>query len=577
MKYPFLEIKKTISSILATSMKQLGYTQEIRLEIPPNQMGDFSFPCFQLCSQSKKSPNDTAKEIVSILPSYELIKSIDVVQGYINFHINTEYLISETIALILSMKHEYGNLSKKEKKVIIEHTSANPNGPFHVGRARNPIIGDTLTRLYRAAGYNCESQYYVDDLGKQVAILTWGLNNFSEKDIGLPNSDKPDHIAVGYYQKAYEQMKKNEGIEQEIGFIVKQSEHGDKETLKKIHTAYKPALEGMKESLQSINISIDTYIPESTFVQNKSVEQVIETLKKTKYCKKENGAYFLDLASFGIQGRSTKFFFVRNDGTSLYATRDIAYHQWKAQQADLLINVLGEDHKLESKQVEIGLTLCKVTNIPKTVFYAFVSLPEGKMSTRQGRVIYLDDLINECIQRAYIEVKKRRGEELTEQQMRTIAEIIGTGALRYNIIKVQPEKDIEFKWEDALNFEGNSAPFIQYAHARSASILAKHKTIMKYDKTITNALSHPSEIILIKKLSQFPEIIMTASEGFKPHLIANYLFDTASSFNQFYRDCPVLSDSNEKRKQARIHLVQATKIVLRNGLRILGIQAPDEM
>jgi len=563
--------------MLTTSIQQLEYTQDIRIEVPPNQMGDFSFPCFQLCSQSKKSPNDTAKEIASIIPNNELIKSIEVVHGYINFYINMEYLIKETITLILSMKHEYGNLPKKEKKVIIEHTSANPNGPFHVGRARNPIIGDTLTRIYRAAGYTSESQYYLDDLGKQVAILMWGLHHFTEKDIETPSLDKPDHIAVGYYQKAYEHMKENEHIEEEIGIIIKKSEQGDEEILKKIHTAYEPVLEGMKKSLQSINISIDSYIPESTFVQNKSVEQVIETLKKSKYCKKENGAFFLDLATFGIQGRSTKFFFVRNDGTSLYATRDIAYHQWKAQQADLLINVLGEDHKLESKQVEIGLTLCKESNLPKTVFYAFVSLPEGKMSTRHGRVIYLDDLIDECIQRAYNEVKKRRGDELNEQQMKKIAEIIGTGALRYNIIKVQPEKDIEFKWEDALNFEGNSAPFIQYAHARASSILAKLSKKSTYDENNMTSLTHPSEVLLIKKLSQLPEIITSASEGFKPHLIANYLFDTASSFNQFYRDCPVLNDATETRKQARIQLVQATKIVLRNGLQLLGIQAPEEM
>jgi len=278
---------------------------------------------------------------------------------------------------------------------------------------------------------------------------------------------------------------------------------------------------------------------------------------------------------FGIQGRNTKFFFVRKDGTTLYATRDIAYHLWKAKHVDMLINVLGEDHKLESKQVEIALTLLNAKLTPHVIFYSFVSLPGGKMSTRKGRVVYIDDLIDECIKRAYDEVKKRRGAELTEKKMKEIAEIIGIGALRYNIIKVQPEKDIVFKWEEALNFEGNAAPFIQYAHARACSILTKKQENIK---DINAALLiHESERQLIKRLAQFSLVIDEACSGCRPHSIAAYLYETASQFNQFYRDCPVLPEKDNKRRTARLALVDATRIVLNNGLALLGITAPEEM
>jgi arginyl-tRNA synthetase len=197
------------------------------------------------------------------------------------------------------------------------------------------------------------------------------------------------------------------------------------------------------------------------------------------------------------------------------------------------------------------------------------------MSTRRGRVVYLDDLIDECIEHAYEEVKKRRASELTESQMRNIAEQVGIGSLRYNIIKVQPEKDIVFTWEDALNFEGNAVPFIQYAHARACSILSKTNTnVHAFDPTL---LAHSSERVLIKKLALFPLVIEEASNACKPHSIANYLFEVASVFNQFYRDCPVLSEENAVLRSSRLALVRATEIVLKNALHLLGISAPAEM
>ena len=573
--YPLDECKKEITEHIQKTITQYHIPYEIRVETPPGNMGDFAFPCFPLAPLIKKSPNEIAKEIAKGISKSKWITKVEAQGGYVNFFIDTTNLTSITLQSILKNKETYGYLPKKKKKVIIEHTSANPNGPFHVGRARNPIIGDTLVRLYKAAGYDVESQFYVDDMGKQVAILAWGVHHLEQKNIPSTENTKADHQLVGYYQTANERMETDTTVAEHIGELVKKLERGDHNTVDMIHSSYAPVLEGLKQSLERINIHIDSFIPESTFVYDKSVDRIIKELKQTPYCHEEDDAFYLDMEPFGIHGRNTKFFFLRRDGTTLYATRDIAYHQWKAQQADILINVLGEDHRLESQQVKVALELLQTKILPKIVFYAFVSLPGGKMSTRQGRVVYLDDLIDECIERAYEEVKKRRASELTESQMRDIAEQVGIGSLRYNIIKVQPEKDIVFTWEDALNFEGNAVPFIQYAHARACSILSKMNT--KDHAFDATSLTHTSERTLIKKLALFPLVIEDASNGCKPHSIANYLFEVASAFNQFYRDCPVLSEENTVIRSSRLALVRATEIVLKNALDLLGISAPEEM
>ena len=575
MNYPLYEARNEIAALLDNVLTKLNYSCEVKLEIPPENMGDLAFPCFSLAPIAKKSPKDIAKDIAEKIEKGKWVAKIDTHGGYVNFYIDSERLVSATLNSILETKEEYGHLQKKNKKIIIEHTSANPNGPLHVGRARNPIIGDTLVRIYKAAGYDVESQFYLDDLGKQVAILTWGINNIDPNDVTPPKYEKPDHKNVGFYQEANKLMEEDETVAKEISEIVKKLEHGDSKTIERVHKAYKLVLEGINESLDRINIHIDKYVPESTFVTDKSVEKVISNLKKTQYCHEENSALYLDLESFGIHGRNTNFFFLRSDGTSLYATRDIAYHQWKAKHADMLINVLGEDHKLEARQVEIALKLQGEKILPKPVFYAFVSMPGGKMSTRRGRVVYLDQLIDECVERAYDEVKKRRGKELSEKKMKEISEMIGIGALRYNIIKVQPEKDIVFKWEEALNFEGNSAPFIQYAHARACGILSKKEDSVKDINALL--LKHDSELQLIKKLAKFPMVIDEACKGCRPHIITTYLCDIAAQFNQFYRDCHVLSEKNIELRKARLALVDSTRIVLRNGLNLLGIVAPEEM
>ncbi|HDN50782.1 MAG TPA: arginine--tRNA ligase, partial [Thermoplasmatales archaeon] len=277
----------------------------------------------------------------------------------------------------------------------------------------------------------------------------------------------------------------------------------------------------------------------------------------------------LDMEPFGVHGRDKRFYITRNDGTSLYATRDVAYHVWKGEQADMLINVLGEDHKLEAKFVEVALRLLH-KRVPETIFYSFVSLPEGKMSTRKARVVYLDDLIHEARERALAEVLKRRERD---DKIDHIAHHVAMGAIRYNIIKVRAEKPIVFKWEEALNFEGQSAPFIQYAHARCCSILRKAaRTPSQVDPHAE--YGHESERELVKTLARFPDVVGEGVRNRNPSAVAEYAHELASCFNAFYRDCKVLGSPDEEK---RLVLVAATRQVLRNSLHILGIEALEEM
>lgn len=558
-----------VAKILADAFSDLhvDISFENELEVPPEGMGDIAFPCFVLAPVFKKNPLNIAQDITAALGNKEKnwISKIESQGGYVNFFINEQKLAEFVLPLVLEKKSRYGSLSPKGQKVIVEHTSANPNGPLHVGRARNPIIGDTIARILLFAGYKVETQFYVDDMGKQVATLFWGVKNLDLK----MKDGKADHQLVPYYQNASRLLGEDETVKNEIEEIIRKCEAGDTRTLKELKQVYEKVLRGMMQSLQKLNISVDTCVDESTFVLDGSVKKVIEQLQHTEFSHRQNDAIYLDVEPFDIHGRNKKFFLTRKDGTSLYATRDIAYHIWKGTQADVLINILGEDHKLEAKLVEIALGILN-EKIPHTIFYSFVSLPEGKMSTRKGRAVYLDDLIEEAVERAHREVNQRR--DVTEEEAEFISEKVGIGAIRYNIIKVNPEKPIVFTWADALNFDGKSAPFIQYAHARCCSILNK----LKSDTIEAPSYSymHPQEIELIKIISLLPEIIKECASTYNPAPLAEYAYSLATSFNSFYRDCRVLGDEKEKE---RLALVYATKYTLKNALTLLGIEAMENM
>lgn len=565
--------KSEVEETVRDALSKMSIDLDFETEVPSADSADLAVPCFLMSKALRKAPKDIAEDIVGKICVKGLISGVSASNGYINFKMDDTKLITGTLSDIISMGDSYGCLPKKGIRVNVEHTSTNPTGPIHVGRARNPIIGDTLARAMKMCGYDVSTEYYVNDVGKQVVILTWGVNNISADQVVAEERDKNDHKLVAYYRLANKMMEEDPGVQDQIGEMLRKFEAGDKEVISVVRKTAETMLEGLRETLRNIDVTLDTYTWESKFIADGTARGIVDRLKESKYAgREEDGAYYLDLKEFGIQGKNTKFTFTRSDGTTLYTTRDLAYHLDKFKRADRVIDVLGEDQKLGSKQLCSALEILGCERMPEPMFYSFVSLPEGKMSTRKGVVVYLDDLIDEAVSRAYGEVKSRRS-DLPEEKMNEIAKTIGVGAVRYNIVRVQPEKQLVFKWEDALNFEGNSGPFLQYAHARACSMLRKAGD---FDTVIdASKLTDEYEIKLVKVLSRFESIIETAGEYRRVHLLPAYGHEVASAFNQFYAAVPVLASGAER--DARLTLVRCSKTVLRNVLACLGMGAPEEM
>lgn len=571
-------------------------------DAPEDINAEWTYPCFALAKQFNVSPKEMAEKIASQINVQGI--SVSVINGFINFSVDIAELAQNTHKIISEIYKFYGSGQLKDIRIILEHTSANPTDKLHVGRGRNPIIGDTLAKMLSFSGYKVESHYYVDDMGRQAVILAIGKEMYNNTEFrSKVISIIPEAQSLGEYQfgniivsdEHNQSILKATSIDCKAMLYVwlQKLESGDVEISKKVQTAAMQVLnEKIKPTLNTINAIIDEFDFESKYVVDGSVNDIISKLK-LKAPDNENGAYYIDMANHGVSGKDTRFFYTREDGTSLYTTRDLAYHLFKLNKFDKAINILGEDHKLQAKQLSVGLDMLGESKKPEVVFYSFVRLPDGKMSTRSGNVVFLDDLIQESVKRAYDEVKKHRP-DIDENKANSIAQDIGTSAVRYNIIKVQPEKSMVFKWEEALNFEGNSAPYIQYAYARCCSILNKidetktwvdtrHIVGSKLNKQKNDfinsdwsLLKHPSEQNLIRKISMFPTMVERNAESRRTHMMASDVYSIAMTFNQFYRDCQVICD-DEKLQNARVALVKATEIVLWNGMYLLGLKALGSM
>ena len=567
--------RNDVTGAVSAALKDMGAEDiDFQTEIPSVEGADLAVPCFTMSKALRKAPAAIAQELAERIKPAGSISSVSAVNGYLNFAMDQKTLVEGTLKDILEKDEAYGSHPAKGIRVNVEHTSTNPTGPIHVGRARNPIIGDTLARCFKMCGYETSTEYYVNDVGKQVVILTWGVNNLTEDQVDMTEDrDKTDHKWVAYYRLANKMMESDPAVQEEIADMLRRFEAGDHEVIDTVRKTAEGMLGGLSETLGNIGVFLDTYTWESRYIADGSARKVVEDLKKSKYAgQEENGAWYLDLKDFGIHGKNTKFTFTRADGTTLYTTRDLAYHLDKFTRADRVIDVLGEDQKLGSKQLCSALEILGCERMPEPMFYSFVSLPEGTMSTRKGVVVYLDDPIDEAVARAYEEVKTRRT-DLSEEKMREIARIIGVGAIRFNVIRVQPEKQFVFTWKEALNFDGNSGPFLQYSHARACSMIRKAGEFKR--SADASKLTDESEIRLAKVLAKFPDIIESAAEDRRVHLLPSYGHEVASAFNQFYAAVPVLSAKDCR--DERITLVDCTRIVLRNVLRCLGMGAPEEM
>lgn len=523
--------------------------------------GDLSIICFPGAQILKKSPEEVANEVSGLISNIKLVKKVFVVKAFCNIVLDWNALVLDVFKDI--GRNDYGRGISKNESVLVEHTSANATGPFHMGRARNPIIGDSISRLLKYNGYDVYTEYYVNDTGRQAATVAFGIKNYEGGA-----SEKQDHKLVECYRQASDALKNDEEVKSQIYEKMELIESGDKEVLFEVKNAAEMMLSGMRSSLKRLNAEADSYFHESDLILDGSVNKVIASLKNSDICVEEEGAFYLDLEDKNIAGRNQKFFFTRNNGLSLYTTRDIAYHLNKFERFPRALNILGEDHKLQSNLLNIALEELKSSK-PDNLFYSFVNLPGGKMSTRAGRVVYLDDMMEKIVQASF---ERLKDVEMTHEQKHSLSEKIGIGSLRYNIIKVQPEKGFTFNIDDALSIQGDSAPFAMYSHARMSSILNKYEKDIPELKLEVDLVE--SEIDLIRILAKWPQIIESSVTKLAIHNIPNYIHQLSSQFNNFYRDCKVIGDSNEP---LRINLVYSAKRVLFDALGILGIQAPERM
>ncbi|MEA3229862.1 MAG: arginine--tRNA ligase, partial [archaeon] len=477
---------------------------------------------------------------------------------------------------------------------MIEYISANPIHPLHIGSARNALLGKSLVNVFSCLNYNVMSHYYMNDIGLQVAKVAFGYSKLKDKTI----SERPDVWTGKIYAitssimdndaeikkelkakwpEMYDRLEKAlsgvDNIEEQIKALLGNVEKGDEKTIKLFRKVGNLCTKGFKSTFSRLDIDFDSYDYESMFVQNGDVYKAIDELKKRKVLKKsEQNTWIIDLEKYGLPTTVL----IRSDGTTLYLTRDVAYSIWKFEKigAEKAINVIASEQELPQMQLKIILKIMKKPYAENLhhLSYGMVNLPGIKMSGRRGRYITFDDVFDEAIEKAH-EVVEEKNPGLSSKEKKSISETVGKGAVIYSILKVEARKDVTFNIKEALDFNGNSAPYIQYTYARAKSILRKARTVKKFDARL---LKNENERTIIKKLGGFARIVKVSGNNLSPHIIANYLFELAQDFNNFYNSTPVIKAEKDL-KNARLVLVWCVARTIKNGLELLEIEAPEKM
>mgnify|MGYP001575011798 FL=1 len=555
-------MKEEISNILKKALKELDVEldqKEIEkfIEAPPSsEMGDYAFPCFFLAEKLKQEPNQIALLIREKIgtPSSEF-DDIQTQGPYVNFFLDRKKMAEGIIKEILSKKDDFGKIDiGKRQKTLVEHTSINPNASPHVGRARNAIIGDSVVKLLEFVNFKPEVHYYVNDVSKQIAMLV----------LAKAENLKFEGMLDKYIQIS-KKVEKSKELEKQVFELLRKFEDGDRGTVSKFKKITKTCVKGQKEILSEIGINYDYFDYESDYLAK--AKNVFSELNKTnKIHKDKEKRFYLNLKGTFVEKKmkSPVLVLTRSDGTGLYPLRDIAYTLDKLKKSNKNIIILGEDQKLYFLQISEALKLLKKPT-PEVIHYSFILLrgKSKKMSTRKGDVVLLSDFIKEAVDKAEKELSKRK----TKADSKSIA----ISAIKYSILKNNPNKVILFDLEESLSFEGDTGPYILYSYARAGSILKKAKIKAKLE--ITKDLEQ-KEIELVKKLSQFPEIILNSYKNLNPSLIANYSYQLAKIFNEFYHACPVIGSENQS---FRISLIEAFRYVLKNSLNLLGIKTIERM
>lgn len=551
-----------IASLLA-DQKGLDKAEVLSyLETPNQEMGDVALPCFKYSKTMHQSPMAIAQNLSEGLTDPNILK-IESVGGFLNFTFEPKFVAQSLMNDLRITQTEIAqNSGMLDKTVLFEHTSINPNASPHIGRARNALIADSLVRIFRFLGWKTDTHYFVNDVGKQIAMLV-----YATKDI--KNVEFNDLLQI--YIDINEQAKTNPEIEQQVFEYLNKFENGDEQVIAEFNKIVSTCIKGQTAIFDELGIKWDHFDYESKYIHQHITDQVLNELKKSpKLFEDENGRLVLDQRGEDIGIEEPMLVVTRQDKTSLYALRDICYSLDKARSgADRNILVLGEDQKVYFQQISAAMKLLGAEPA-EVVHYSFVLLPDGKMSTRQGTVVLLADFMSEITQKSNEIIQEKRGISDIEK-----AKVVGYGALKYSILKSSPEKNVLFDWANALNFNGDSSLYSQYNYARIQSILAKADC--EYSTVDYSLLTQPSEIALIKQLYNFESMLHTAYRNLNPSILTNYVFSLTTKFSQFYSTQNILNAEDIELKKARLNLIQKTAIAIKNTLYLLGIEVVNQL
>ena len=563
------EIAKQIANVTNVNEKEI----EKYIEIPKeNTNGDYAFPCFKLAKELKKAPPVIANDIKEKIEIDEkIISKIEIVGGYINFYINKETLSKEVLKEFENNK-EYGKSEiGKEKNIVIDYSAPNIAKPFHIGHLRSTVIGAALYNIYKYLGYNTIGINHLGDYGTQFGKLIEGYKLWG-KEYNIEND--PINELTKIYIRINDLCKEDEHVLEQCRYNFKLLEEGDS-YCKEIWTKFRDlSLKEFQKVYDLLGSKFDSWNGEAFY--SDKMQEIIEILNKTGKLVESQGARIIDLADKGI---NTPCIIEKSNGSTTYATRDLAAILYRARtyNFDKALYVTSYEQTLHFKQVfEVAKLLGldeKYTNGLEHVPFGMVLLPTGKMSTREGNVVKLEDLLNEAIERAY-EIIEEKNSELEDKE--EIAKKVGIGAVIFNDLANSRIKDEIFDWDTILNFQGDTGPYIQYTYVRTRSILEKATYISMIKDIDIKLLQDEYSLNIIKIIYNFEDTLVQVTNKEEPSILSRYLIDLAKAFSNFYNENKILGEE-EKLQKARIYMTYMVSNILKIGMSLLGIQMPEKM
>ncbi len=561
-----MDYKKYIAEKLNVEGMEKEELYEL-IALPPNtEMGDYALPCFKLAKLLRKSPVMIAEELKNAFSTDEVVSEVSAVNGYLNFKINKGGFVSATLDKILKEGERYGAANIGEGKTIcLDYSSINIAKPFHIGHLSTTVLGGALYRIFQFLGYKTVGINHLGDYGTQFGKLIsaykrWGDRERIEKG-GIRTLNE-------LYVKFHQEAELHPEYDDEARAYFKKIEQGDEDCLALFHWFKELTLKDVQRIYDMLDIHFDSYAGES-FYSNK-MQPIVDELREKGLLVESRGAQVVDLEEYGMP----PCIILKSDGSSLYATRDMAAATYRkaTYNFDKCLYVVAYQQNLHFKQFFKALELMGKEWAKDLVHvaYGMVSLEEGTMSTRKGNVVFLEDVINKCIDKAYTIIDEKNPEL---ENKRETAQKVGVGAVIFGALYNNKIKDIVFSYDKVLNFDGETSVYVQYTCARANSVLQKAGTIGEYTLPELTA----EEIELVKGLATLPETVVNAAEKYEPSFIARFAVDVAQRFNKFYFNCKILGAEDENVKNFRLSLTKATLQALKNAFALLGIGIPDKM